>query len=172
MSDKPLTLKQEMFCKEYIKDFNGTRAAMEAGYSKKTAYKIASENLRKPQIIKRLREEIENRKERVDVDQDYVLDVLTETVELNRQKTLVHAVRMGIDEETGEPKPELTHVEMHMDSNNVRKSAELIGKHFAMFTENHNHSGHMTLPMTADLHAKEVMNNQVAALEKPPGVRE
>lgn len=52
MSDtqKDLTGKQKKFCEEYIWDFNGTRAAKEAGYSAESAHSIASENLRKPEI--------------------------------------------------------------------------------------------------------------------------
>lgn len=45
-----LTPKQKKFCEEYIFDFNGTRAAKAAGYSEDTAYSIASENLRKPEL--------------------------------------------------------------------------------------------------------------------------
>ncbi|NGP59995.1 terminase small subunit [Paenibacillus thiaminolyticus] len=35
---------------EYLRDFNATRAAIAAGYSKKTAHVIGWENLRKPNI--------------------------------------------------------------------------------------------------------------------------
>jgi phage terminase small subunit len=45
-----LTPKQELFCCEYIIDFNGTQSAIRAGYSAKTAPEISAENLRKPQI--------------------------------------------------------------------------------------------------------------------------
>ena len=45
-----LTKKQEAFCREYVVDFNGTQAAIRAGYSKKTAKVSASENLTKPNI--------------------------------------------------------------------------------------------------------------------------
>lgn len=45
-----LTDKEEAFCREYILDWNGTRSAIDAGYSKKTAAVIAHENLRKPKI--------------------------------------------------------------------------------------------------------------------------
>lgn len=45
-----LTAKQRRFREEYLVDFNGTQAAIRAGYSKKTAYSIAYENLRKPDI--------------------------------------------------------------------------------------------------------------------------
>ena len=45
-----LTGKQKKFCEEYIYDFNGTRAAIAAGYSENTASEMAYENLNKPQI--------------------------------------------------------------------------------------------------------------------------
>ncbi|WP_339316889.1 terminase small subunit [Paenibacillus sp. FSL R10-2734] len=45
-----LTDKQRMFVLEYMRDFNATRAAMAAGYSKRAAYAIGWENLRKPEI--------------------------------------------------------------------------------------------------------------------------
>lgn len=45
-----LTEKQKAFCREYILDWNCTKAAIRAGYSEKTAYSIGSENLRKPEI--------------------------------------------------------------------------------------------------------------------------
>lgn len=45
-----LTAKQERFCREYIIDLNATRAAIRAGYSEKTANRIASENLSKLDI--------------------------------------------------------------------------------------------------------------------------
>lgn len=45
-----LTEKQKIFCREYIYDWNATRAAKAAGYSEDTARQIASENLSKPVI--------------------------------------------------------------------------------------------------------------------------
>lgn len=45
-----LTEKEKQFCEQYVIDWNGTRAAKHAGYSEKTAYVIACENLRKPHI--------------------------------------------------------------------------------------------------------------------------
>lgn len=51
-----LTDKEEAFCREYVTSFVGARAAIDAGYSKKTAYVIASENLRKPKIRARIEE--------------------------------------------------------------------------------------------------------------------
>lgn len=45
-----LNEKQKMFCKEYVRDFNATQAAIRAGYSKKTADVIASQHLGKLNI--------------------------------------------------------------------------------------------------------------------------
>lgn len=47
---KGLTEKQKAFCREYIYDWNASRAARAAGYSEDTAGAIGAENLEKPQI--------------------------------------------------------------------------------------------------------------------------
>ena len=46
----PLNARQRKFVAEYLKDLHGTRAAIAAGYSEKTAFVIAAENLKKPNI--------------------------------------------------------------------------------------------------------------------------
>lgn len=48
--DSSLTMKQRIFILEYLRDFNATRAATAAGYSKKTAHMMGFENLRNPKI--------------------------------------------------------------------------------------------------------------------------
>jgi phage terminase small subunit len=48
--DTGLNARQLRFCEEYLICFNGTQAAIKAGYSEKTAGVIASENLKKPNI--------------------------------------------------------------------------------------------------------------------------
>ncbi len=47
---KPLDLRQQRFCEEYIIDWNGKRAAIAAGYSEKTATVQASQLLTKLNI--------------------------------------------------------------------------------------------------------------------------
>lgn len=54
-----LTNKQEVFINEYLKCWNATQAAKNAGYSEKTAYSIGQENLKKPEIASHIRERIE-----------------------------------------------------------------------------------------------------------------
>lgn len=48
--DFKLTPKQALFCHEYVVDWNGTRAAKDAGYSELTAPSIACELLKNPKI--------------------------------------------------------------------------------------------------------------------------
>ncbi|RZJ78538.1 MAG: terminase small subunit [Chryseobacterium sp.] len=56
LTTSKLTAKQEAFCLEYIKTFNATAAAIASGYSDKTAASIGWENLRKPEIAKKIGE--------------------------------------------------------------------------------------------------------------------
>lgn len=56
---KELNPKQAKFLSEYLKDFNATRAAKDAGYSEKTAYSISYELLKKPEIKNAVLKEFE-----------------------------------------------------------------------------------------------------------------
>ena len=62
-------------------DLNATQAAIRAGYSIKTATKIASENLTKPDIQKAVQAALKAREKRTEVTQDYVITKLREIVE-------------------------------------------------------------------------------------------
>lgn len=73
-----LTDKQELFCREYLKDLNATQAAIRAEYSEKTAYSIGQENLTKPEIQSRIAELNAERMEKLEVDASYVLKRLVE----------------------------------------------------------------------------------------------
>lgn len=72
---KRLTKEQKeiIFVKEYIKDFNGTRAAIEAGYSEKSARSAASRMLTNNNIQKLLNDELKARVDRTEIDADQVL---------------------------------------------------------------------------------------------------
>ena len=62
-------------------DLNATQAAIRAGYSIKTATKIASENLTKPDVQKAVQAALKVREKRTEVTQDYVIAKLREIVE-------------------------------------------------------------------------------------------
>lgn len=55
------TNKQQAFIYEYLKDFNATRAAIDAGYSKKTARFIGANLLTLVNVKEQIKEEIETR---------------------------------------------------------------------------------------------------------------
>lgn len=54
-----LTPKQKAFADYYIELGNASEAARRAGYSKKTAYSIATENLKKPEISEYIAERMQ-----------------------------------------------------------------------------------------------------------------
>ena len=73
MATKQLTPRQERFVLEYVDRRNATKAAIAAGYSRRTARQIGYENLTKPYIrdaITRVREAYSRR---VDIDRDWVI---------------------------------------------------------------------------------------------------
>ena len=70
LQDRKLTPKQKRFCEEYVVSLNATQAAIRAGYSKDSAYSIASENLRKHEIRNYIRELIAVRNIRTQITGD------------------------------------------------------------------------------------------------------
>jgi|15BtaG_2_1085339.scaffolds.fasta_scaffold03150_3 phage terminase small subunit len=76
-----LTGKQQAFVAEYLVDLNATQAAIRAGYSKKTAKQMGTENLAKPVIKELIDKEKAARIERVQYSAD---DVLTDLVRIAR----------------------------------------------------------------------------------------
>lgn len=68
-----LTDKQASFVNEYIIDLNATQAAIRAGYSAKTANKIACNLLTKVDIQNSISERMKKREERTEITQDRVL---------------------------------------------------------------------------------------------------
>lgn len=74
-----LTPKQKAFVREYKKNGgNGTQAAIKAGYSEKTARKIASENVTKPDIQEALKQEEKKLQEKYEYTIDDMVRELDE----------------------------------------------------------------------------------------------
>ncbi len=78
-----LTAKQQRFVVEYLIDLNATQAAIRAGYSKRTAGQIGDENLKKPQIAQAIKEAMDSRNQRTQINADYVLNRLVEIDQLD-----------------------------------------------------------------------------------------
>lgn len=73
-----LTSKQSAFVIEYLVDLNATQAAIRAGYSKRGAKDQAWQLMQRPEISAAIKEAMEARNKRTQVDADYVHRRLTE----------------------------------------------------------------------------------------------
>ncbi len=90
MTGKALPAKQQAFCEEYLIDLNATQAAIRAGYSEKTANRIASKLLTKIDIQKRIGELKEQRSKKTGITAEWVLnasvDLYNKCMEAERVK--------------------------------------------------------------------------------------
>lgn len=112
-----LNEKQKMFCNEYIIDFNGTQAAIRVGYSKKTANRIASENLSKLDIQEYIKELIDNRNKRTQITQD---EVVADIIKVKNRCMQNEAILDKDGNETGVYK---------FDSTGANKALDMLMKH-------------------------------------------
>jgi len=77
------TAKQARFIEGYVICLNGTKAAIAAGRSAKTARAIASESLGKPSIQTAIANQERLRETRLSAERDYVIQELAEIVDFN-----------------------------------------------------------------------------------------
>lgn len=124
-----LTLKQQRFADEYIISGNATEAAIKAGYSKKTAYSIGLENLKKPEIKKLIDEKLKELSDKKIADQQEVLAYLTSVLRGETQSEIV--VVEGQGEGVSRAKP----MQKAPDEKERLKAAELLGKRMGLFKE-------------------------------------
>lgn len=131
MSD--LTDKQARFVEEYLVDLNATQAAIRAGYSQDTARQMGAENLSKPVIADAIARAQQARTKRTQVDQDYVVHGIRETIERCKQAEPVlkaNGEPVMVDTPDGEQAPAYK-----FESSSVLKGYELLGRHLGMFMD-------------------------------------
>jgi phage terminase small subunit len=128
-----LTAKQQRFVDEYLIDLNATQAAIRAGYSEDAARSIGSENLTKPDIAAAIQEAIGKRSEKTQIDAEYVLSTIVDTIERCKQAAPVR-YKDGKPVMVETPEGEIA-AAYTFEANAVLKGAELLGKHLKMFTE-------------------------------------
>lgn len=149
---------QQRFVDEYLIDLNATQAAIRAGYSEKTAYSQGQRLLKNVEIDKVVRLRVGDRVERTEVDQDYVIKTIVETIERCSQARPVY-------DKSGElvmmetPNGELAPVYKY-DATNVLKGAELLGRHLGMFTDKVEMGGKLAIESIGDL-MDELSNDEV-----------
>lgn len=123
-----LNEKQKQFCEQYIIDLNGTQAAIRAGYSKKTANRIASELLSKLDIQKYIEELKNKRSKKIQITQEEVLADLVEIKERCMQARPVTFMGRQVQDHEGNNL-------WKFDSKGATRAVELIGKHIGFFQE-------------------------------------
>ena len=95
-----MTPKQKRFCLEYANSGNATESAIKAGYSKKTAYSIGQENLKKPELQKFLQDLAEQMASQKIATAKEMQEVLTSIIrqELDEEVIVVEGCGDGISE--------------------------------------------------------------------------
>ena len=141
---KRMTAKQRIFCEEYLIDLNATQAAIRAGYSKKTAYSIGVENLRKPELKKYIDERMAEKQSALIADQDEVLRYLTAVMRGESRSSVV------VVESTGDFTSAAREMEKAPDEKEKLKAAELLGKRYGIYTERTEQAVDMDLKITVD----------------------
>ena len=129
-----LKKQYELFCQEYVVDYNGTQAAIRAGYKEKSARQQASRLLASEEVLTRISELQKDQLDRLALSQDYVVLQLLETYKCCREPTPV----MRYDPSTGEMEETGTY---QFDSKGALRALELIGKHLGMFSDKVHVSG-------------------------------
>lgn len=159
----PLTDKQQKFVAEYLVDLNATQAAIRSGYSVKTAEKIGSENLRKPEIAAAIASGKAKQLEAANVKAVHVLEEL-------RRLSFADLADM-VDATTGKLKPlhemppaaRAAIASVKLTKKNLTagygvmedvvelklwdkpRALEMLAKHFGLLTEKLEHSGEITI---------------------------
>lgn len=88
---KELTERQKRFVEYYLQTGNASEAARQAGYSKKVAYSIGEENLRKPAIKAAIEKRLKALDKKRIADTDEVLEHLTTVLRGREKETVVTA---------------------------------------------------------------------------------
>lgn len=139
-----MTAKQKRFCDEYLIDLNATQAAIRSGYSKKTANRIATENLSKPVIKEYIAERMAEKESQLIADQDEVLKYLTSVMRGESQSEIV------VVEGVGDGMSEARAIQKAPDERERLKAAELLGKRYGLYTEKVEQQVDMDLNIVVD----------------------
>ena len=138
-----LTERQKRFCDEYLIALNATQAAIRAGYSKKTAKVIGSENLTKPDIAARIEKRRAAQIKRTEITADRVLLELARIAFVDGSAFATITARGKVkftptDELTHDQKAVIAGVKngkfgTEIKTNDKVRALELLGKHLGLF---------------------------------------
>ena len=155
-----MTEKQKRFCDEYLTDLNATQAAVRAGYSKKTAYSIGEENLRKPEIKEYIEKRMTEKESQLIANQDEVMRYLTAVMRREKMESVVVTLNTEktsyVPDENGTMRKQTVKqeipqiIEIPAQLRDANKAAELLGKAYGIYTDKVDVDADMDLNITID----------------------
>jgi phage terminase small subunit len=160
LKTKGLTAKQFLFCQEYIKDLNGSRAATAAGFKEHSASAAASRMLDWPHIQEHIQMLMDKRANKMGIDADRVLKSILAIAEFDigdlytpegvlkpvhqmpkEVRQILSGVKVGEIKVDGERVGEMVEPKIP----DRLKALELLGRHLKLFTDKIEHSGDITI---------------------------
>lgn len=148
MDDKKLTQQQELFCREYVIDYNGTQAARRAGYSEKTARSQASRLLTNDNILSRIHA--------IQIEELKKLSVTPESVIMRYLEIYDRCMQNKPVMEWNYSEHKLVETgEYTFDSKGAINALSKIGDYLAMFSKNINLNGKVD---TGNSELAEILN--------------
>ena len=121
--------RQQLFCDEYLKDLNATKAAIRAGYSEKTAYSQGQRLLKNVEIKNRLQEI----REKIQDENIATIKDIEEFLSLSLNGEMEEEVISVVAEIEGSSKVVKTKKQISLRDR--IKAAELLGKRYGLWTE-------------------------------------
>lgn len=133
-------MKQQAWADYYIESGNATDAAIKAGYSKKTAKQIGTENLAKPILSEYIQKKIEELSSERIADATEVMEYLTSVMRREHKDfvpvTLMSETSKWVDGKKQTIKEESVElVEIPAKLSDANKAAELLGKRYRMWID-------------------------------------
>lgn len=116
--EKKLNARQRLFVKAYLINRNATQAAITAGYSAHSAQQNSSDLLLNPVVKAEIEKGISQLEDKLEATAERTIREIARIAHLN-----------------------LSDLDLKKYSHNKLKALELLGKHFKLFTEKHEHSG-------------------------------
>ncbi len=162
--ERELNSRQRRFVEEYLVDRNATRAATQAGYSKKTAYSIGQRLLKQVEIKAFIDSKEEKIIEELEISQKYVLKTILDTVERCRQAKPVlnkKGEQVYCENLEGDVVPAYK-----FDSGAVLKGSELLGKFLGIFNEKPAGNTQINFFQAANMQINESVQKLIAASPK------
>lgn len=129
-----LNEKQKAFCREYILDFNQTQAAIRAGYSERSARRVASRMMTKDDIKAYINELKQIAADKAEITPEWILSKLRRVVEMglgNEQTDVIvkENVAPGVSNTMSQ---KMTKADIAA----AKSALDLLGRYHGIFTDN------------------------------------